>query len=42
MKPIIIFLIKTFLPGYSLHRNPPKGARRPRKKASNIYPLPLE
>jgi hypothetical protein len=30
MKKLIRWLIKTFLKGYSLHRNPPKGQKRPR------------
>jgi len=31
VKAIIQFLIKKFLPGYSLHRKPPKGIKRKRK-----------
>jgi len=31
MKRIILWLIKKFLPGHSLHRNPPKGLKRERK-----------
>jgi hypothetical protein len=30
MEKLIRWLIKTFLKGYSLHRNPPKGQKRPR------------
>jgi hypothetical protein len=31
MEKLIRWLIKTFLKGYSLHRNPPKGQKKPRK-----------
>jgi hypothetical protein len=30
-KKIILWLIKKFLPGYSLHRNPPKGRKKKRE-----------